>query len=439
MEGVGSDPWGLPSTTGVTDAERMLIGAALHAPEVLDDVDLSDQDFKHLALGRLYRLMLDMRADGETVDPVHVTSKLPSLQGEGFRDLTPILVHDLFSDAPMGSYMADAHARIIREDATRRRLVEASARIAQAARSGGDIHEIVEAARASIDSTSRAVSRTWDMAEEFDNWLGQVGQEQEMYPTMWPPLNDAIGGYRPGELYVVGARPGVGKSIFGVQAAIDLCEYGQVVFHSLEMPTRQVLTRIAANIARVDTRRLDGSGGEMRQEDWMMIRQHADEVRSMPLSLDDRSSVTSNQVRSHVRTIARRGKVSGLIVDYLGLMSSSRPNVSTYERVSENARALKAIAKEFDIPVILQAQLNRNVEQRSSAIPGLADLRDSGEIEQHAGVAMFLYSSDEEGYGMFVPKNRHGPSQVNVPLVRRGEFSRLENVSWQQPDIDDMT
>ena len=227
----------------------------------------------------------------------------------------------------------------------------------------------------------------------------------------------------------------MGKSIFGVQAAIDLAPYGHVVMHSLEMPTNQVLTRMAANIARVDTRRLDGSGGEMRPEDWAAIRQHANEVRSMPLTIDDRDGVTVNQIRSSVRTAARKEKVSGLIVDYLGLIHGSRPGMSTYERVSENTRLLKGIAKEFDIPVIVQAQLNRQVASRASAIPDLTDLRDSGEIEQHGGLIWFLYDSEEEGFGMFVAKNRHGPNHIKVPLVRRGQFSRLDNVSFEQPEL----
>lgn len=273
------------------------------------------------------------------------------------------------------------------------------------------------------------------MPDAFDEFMGQIGQEAVMYPTMWPALNKVIGGYRPGELHVVGARPGVGKSIFGIQAAIDLAPHGHVIMHSLEMPTKQVLTRLAANIARVDTRRLDGSGGGMRAEDWQMIRDHANEVRSMPLTIDDRSSVTVNQIRSTVRTRARNEKVSGVIVDYLGLLAGSRPGMSTYDRVSENTRLLKGIAKEFDIPVIVQAQLNRNVAQRSSPIPDLTDLRDSGEVEQHGGLIWFLYESEDEGYGMFVAKNRHGPNHIKIPLVRRGEFSRLDNIAFEQPEL----
>ena len=423
-----------PLLGNLSNAEYAIVGVALHHPEILDEVDLSPQDFENLGLGAIYGLIGEMLTEGEAVDAVTVAARLPSIAAQGIRGITAVDIADLYGDAP-GRFQADQYARIIRERAIRRRLMAAAERMAQMAKMDGDIAEIVENARADVDASSRAVIRQWDMADEFDKFVGQIGQEQVMYPTMWPALNTIIGGYRPGELYVIGARPGVGKSIYGIQAMIDLAEQGHVVMHSLEMPTRQVLTRLAANIARVDTRRLDGSGGGMRPEDWMMLRQHADEVRQMPLTIDDRSSVTVNQIRSNVRTQARKGKVAGLIVDYLGLIDGSRPNMSTYDRVSENTRLLKSIAKEFDIPVILQAQLNRQVESRSSAIPNLSDLRDSGEIEQHGGVIAFLYSSDEEGYGLYVSKNRHGPNNINIPLIRRGEFSRLENPKFEQPPL----
>lgn len=420
----------------ITSPEYAIVGIALHHPEVMDEVDLSPLDFQNLGLGRIYRLIGEMLSSGEVVDPATVASRLPALANEGFRGIHPVDISDMYGAAPSRVH-SNEYARIIRDKATRRRLMAAAERMAQMARMDGDIAEIVENVRAEVDASSRGVVQQWNMADEFDAYVAQIGQEQVMYPSMWPSLNDTIGGYRPGELYVLGARPGVGKSIFGIQAMIDLADHGTVVMHSLEMPTRQVFTRLAANIARVDTRRLDGSGGGMRAEDWLMVREHAPQVRQMPLSIDDRSSVTVNQIRSHVRTETRKGKVSGLIVDYLGLIDGSRPNMSTYDRVSENTRLLKGIAKEFDIPVILQAQLNRAVESRSSAIPNLSDLRDSGEIEQHGGVIAFLYSSDEEGYGMFVAKNRHGPNHVNIPLVRRGEFSRLENPHFEQPVMDE--
>lgn len=412
----------------IASAEYAIVGVALHEPSVMDEVDLSPHDFDNLGLGAIYALIGEMMSEGEHVDAATVAARIPALQAQGIRGISGVDVADLYTDAP-SRFEAHRYAEIIRTRAVRRRLLAAGEQMAQMARMEGDVAEIVENARALVDASSRAVTHEWSMGDSFDEFMGQIGQEAVMYPTMWPRLNKVIGGYRPGELHIVGARPGVGKSIFGIQAAIDLAEHGHVIMHSLEMPTKQVLTRLAANIARVDTRRLDGSGGEMRPEDWAMIRQHAHTVRSMPLSIDDRSGVTVNQIRSHVRTKARNEKVSGLIVDYLGLLDGARPGMSTYERVSENTRMLKSIAKEFDIPVIVQAQLNRQVAQRSSPIPDLTDLRDSGEIEQHGGLIWFLYESEEEGYGLFVAKNRHGPNHIRVPLVRRGEFSRLENIA----------
>lgn len=419
----------------VTSAEYAIVGGALHNPGLLDEVDLSPLDFENLGLSRLYRLIGEMSSEGAAIDAATVTARLPTLAAEGIRGLRAVDIFDLWGSTPVYVH-AHGYAQIIRNKATRRRLRMAGEHLIQMAMMEGDVAEIVETARAEVDASSRGIVRPWDMAEEFDAYVAQIGQEQVMYPTMWPLLNTAIGGYRPGELYVLGARPGVGKSIFGIQAMIDLAEHGTVVMHSLEMPTRQVFTRLAANIARVNTRRLDGSGGGMRDSDWDAIRQHVDTVRALPLSIDERSSVTVNQIRSHVRTQERNGKVAGLIVDYLGLIDGSRPNMSTYERVSENTRLLKNIAKEFDIPVIVQAQLNRGVEQRSSAIPNLSDLRDSGEIEQHGGVIAFLYDSVEEGYGMFLAKNRHGPNHINIPLIRRGEFSRLDNANFEQPALE---
>lgn len=418
----------------LTSAEYAIVGVALHEPDVMDEIDLSPQDFENIGLGAIYALIGEMSTEGIATDVVTVAARIPGLAAKGVRGLTGIDIADLYTDAP-ARFQAHSYAKIIRTKAMRRRLLMAGEQMAQMSRMDGDVEEIVENARALVDASSRAVTQNWSMADAFDEFLGQIGQEAVMYPTMWPGLNKVIGGYRPGELHILGARPGVGKSVFGIQAAIDLAPHGTVCLHSLEMPTKQVLTRLTANLARVDTRRLDGSGGGMRPEDWAMIREHAATVRAMPLSIDDRDGVTVNQIRSHVRTVARREKVSGLIVDYLGLIHGSRPNMSTYERVSENTRLLKGIAKEFDIPVIVQAQLNRQVAQRASAIPDLTDLRDSGEIEQHGGLIWFLYDSPEEGYGMFVAKNRHGPNHIKIPLVRRGEFSRLENVAFEQPEL----
>lgn len=421
----------------LTSAEYAIVGIAMHDPVTMDEVDLSPGDFRNVALGALYALLATLQAEGLPTDPANVCARLSGLHvnGEPIRGVGPGDVMQMYGDAP-ATTSAYSYAKIIRDFATRRRLIEAAARLTAMARDVEvDVAEVVENSRAEIDNSARGISHEWSMADAVDRFVGQVGTEAVQYPTMWPELNEVIGGYRPSALYTIGARPGVGKSIFGVQAILDLAQHGQVVMQSMEMSEREVLTRLTANVARVNTRRLDGSGGAMREEDWMMLREHQQFLRELPVDIDDRAGVTLAQVRSRVRSAQRKGKVAGLVIDHLGLVGGNYK--STYERVTEWTRALKILAKEFEIPVIVQAQLNRNVTGRSSAIPILADLRDSGSIEQDSDVVMFLFSSAEEGYGLHLSKNRQGPNEVTIPMVRRGEFSRIESVPRAEPMIQE--
>jgi replicative DNA helicase len=411
----------------LTSAEYAIVGICMNDPSIVDEADLSPADFRNIHLGALYELMGRLLSEGQPTDPASICARLDTLQvgGAPLRGISRGDVLRVYTDAPP-SVMAYAYAKTIREFATRRRLIEAAGRVTELARGEGDIASIVETARAEIDASSRSIARDWSMADAFDAFAAQVGEEATQFPTMWPALNDCIGGYRPGALYTVGARPGIGKSIVGVQALLDLSEHGQVIMQSLEMSEKEVLTRVTANVARINGRRLDGSGGQMRPEDWAMLERHRQYLRELPVDIDDRAGVTISQVRSRVRNAVRRGKVSGLIIDHLGLVGGDYR--SAYERVTEWTRAMKILAKEFEIPVIVQAQLNRNVTARSSAIPILADLRESGSIEQDSDVVVFLFDSPEEGFGMHLAKNRQGPNGITVPLVRRGEYSRIENI-----------
>jgi len=419
-----TDPW--DTAMDLTSAEYAIVGIAMHAPHVLDEVDLSPGDFTSLGVGALYGLLGELASEGVPTDPANVVARLGTLTVAGNTvrfDRSTVL--DMYSDAP-AAVQAHSYAKIIREQAERRRLMEAGAKIIQLAKEGFDPSEIVEVARGEVDSASRSVAKPWSMGDAYDRFEGQIGEGVTQFPTMWPAVNDVIGGYRPGAVYVLGARPGMGKSIWGVQAALDLSEYGQVVLHSMEMSERELLTRITANIARVNTRRLDGSGGGMRPEDWGAIRQHAPTVRNLPLRIDDRAGVNMNQIRSSVRTASRNGKVSGLVIDYLGLIQGKPWQRSRYEVVTDISRELKILAKDFDIPVIVLAQLNRQAEK--DKMPDISHLRDSSAVEQDADVVGLLYEVDGQ-FGVYLDKNRQGPSDVAVRLIRRGQYSRLESTS----------
>lgn len=411
----------------LTSAEYSMVGLAMHNPEVMDEADLSPDDFQNVGLGALYALLGELVAEGSPTDPATVCGSLTRLRSGGgqVRGIAPHDVLKMYGDAP--GYGAHSYSRIIRNFAIRRRVITACSQGQALAKSEGSTDEIVEQVRALVDETSRSVAQVWDMNDAFGKFVDQIGEPVVYHPTMWPALNDTMGGYRGGALYTIGARPGTGKSIYAVQAALDLMEQGQVVWHSMEMGEQEVFTRLTANVARVNTRRIDGSAGSLREEDWMMIREHQSQIRRLPLTLDTKRK-TMNQIRSQVRTASRQGKLAGVIVDQLGNIAAPPWCKSEYEKITYHTDQLKALATEFDVPVIVMAQLNREVEKRGNGIPTLADLRSSGSIEQDSDVVLFLFDSPEEGFGLFVAKNRQGPKDISIPLLRRGQFSRLENV-----------
>lgn len=420
----------------LASAERAIVGIFMHAPESMDEVDLSDRDFSNPHLGALYAVLREAYSDSGTTDPVtaHTYARRRSQDVPALRHVTAVDISDIYGEAP-AVVLANHYGKIVREAAGRRRLIEACARGDQLARGGGDFDDVVETIRGEVDRASRSIAQEWSMGEAFDSFVGKLGEPVTQHPTMWPALNDVIGGYRSGALYTIGARPGTGKSIFAVQAALDLCEQGRVVWCSMEMGEREVFTRLTSNVARINSRRLDGSAGGMRPEDWEMVRMHQETIRGLPLTLSTRRQ-TMSQIRSTVRTASRQGKLAGVIVDQLGNIEAPPWARSEYERITYHTDQLKALATEFDIPVIVMSQLNRETEKQSSDLPMLANLRSSGSIEQDSDVVIFLFNSEERGFGIYVPKNRQGPKDVIVPLVRRGEFSRLENPSFRQPEAD---
>lgn len=416
----------------LTSAEYAIVGIAMRDPDRMDEIDLSPGDFENLGLGALYGLLSELVSEGLSTEPAVVASRIPTLRvGSGaasapLRGLHGLNVMDVYND-----YQAPAlihtYAQMVRNAAIKRRIVQGVAQIDSLARSDMDVAELVEHARQIMDSTSRDVAHEWSMDTEYTDYVGRIGEPVTMYATSITGLANVFKGYRAGALYTVAARPGMGKSIYAVQAALDLAEHGQVIMHSLEMNQDEIFGRITANVARVNASRLDGSAGEMRAEDWVMVHQHQDYIRNLTLHIDDRRGINMNQIRSRVRTASRRGKVSGLIVDHIGLVEGKPWQKSRNEVIAGITRELKNIAGEFDIPVIALSQMNREVEARATGIPTLGDLRESGSIEQDSDVVIFLFDNDN-GFQALVEKNRQGQNHVFVPLLRRGEYSRIDDI-----------
>ncbi|MBN8882979.1 MAG: AAA family ATPase [Salana multivorans] len=410
--------------------ERAVIAIGLRTPAALDDVDLAPEDFHDLRLGALWGLIATMRDRGEPVTPTSVAAALPRVDQSLRQGIDERVIGDIYSEIVVGA-QATYYAGLVSDAAVRRRLQIAATRIAQLADSGADPAVIVETARAEVDATSRDTAQVSIVAERIDQTLAAYSTPSRAVPTPWPSLDKLIDGWRPGALYVVGARPGVGKTILGVEAAIGLARFGPVAFSSLEMPEAELHSRIVANLAEVSIGRLDRR--ELTEEDHRKIR-GARARMDLPISIDDRGLATTVDVRSHARSLSRRGHLAGVVVDYLQLMSSPRGDRRPrHEVVAGFSRDLKLLAKELDCPVIALSQLNRGSADRADKRPALSDLRESGAVEQDSDVVLLLHENedDETDLNVFVAKNRHGP-RGSVNLIRRGWYSSLTEHTWSE-------
>lgn len=416
-------------STEALDVERALVGISLNRPRDLADLEVIGDDFTDVRLGALWDLMLDLEQQGHAPSATIVRANLHRLPVRGISEDDLIA---MITDAPIG-VPARPHAIEVRERGANRRLAMVGRKIVQLAESGGDSQEIAEMARAEVDASSRSVAEVRLIGEEIDETLAALSETAPTaISTPWPDLDFLLEGWRPGGLYIIGARPAVGKSILGLQAAVHLAETGHVAFHSLEMPRTEVHTRVIAQLTETPMTRM--SRRQMSERDWKRISDARAQLAAMPLAIDDRSTVRPVDIRSHARTLARRGPVAAIVVDYLQLMSGARGDRRPrHEQVGEWSRQLKILAKELSVPVIALSQLNRQVEGRTDKRPTMADLRESGSLEQDADVILLLHvdeDADPSTMHVLVAKNRQGATGP-IKLERRGDVARLEPYKWR--------
>lgn len=411
------------------DAEMQVLAAAMHDPSTLDDTAdlLRPADFYRPIHEHLWSLITRRHAAGLPIDVVAMGDAISAEKAPG---LTGAYLHEVFS-ALVSSASAGYHARTVARRARQRRLVETGTRIVQAGYEVGDeaaLDRAVEAARSALDGTSRASMSL--IGDDIEATIDALDKPVATIPTPWGPVNDVIGGWGPGRLYVVGARPGVGKSILGLQAANDVATLGRGVYlASLEMSRQDIHLRMLALRCGVPFQRLEQRTLEKR--DWERVSAGLVDITALPLAIDDRSDLTVTQIRARARSLSRRAKVGLVVVDYLQLMAGDnrRPR---HELVAEFSRSLKLLAKELGIPVVALSQLNRQSEQRADKMPSLADLRESGALEQDADVVMLLHrdmDKSPDAVSVAVAKNRHGSTGV-ARLGFEGHRMRMVEPRW---------
>lgn len=415
------------------EAERAALGAMLldarHVWDVLDVAPPADfHDPGHELVAEAVR-RLALR--GEGTDPVLVEAEIAT-SGTPVPESAALAYLFGLTSAVATASSGAFYARLVADAATRRRLAEAAWRVrALAEDRSQDPAEQVEAARAVVDAVAQHRSaKVRAVGASIDDMFARMVEPPVYTATPWGSINHLIGGLRPGAMYVVGARPASGKSIMAMNLATALADEGCVAVSSLEMGEEELQKRLVAQLGRVHLSALVNNA--LSDDDWARAAAARAKITRMPLFIDDRPGQTVAQIRAHARSVSREGRLAGLVVDYVQLIESSDLRKDRRVAVGEFSRAMKLIAKEHHIPVVVLSQLNRKSEERVNRKPALSDLRESGDLEQDADVVLLLSRDPDDPdrageVSVTVAKNRHGATG-EVALAWLGHHALMEDM-----------
>jgi replicative DNA helicase len=407
----------------VSHFEMSVIGSVLLTNgKALDDLTLTPGDFYDLNNGKIYEAMLELKRDRQPLDVITLSAKLPKYAS---------FLHDCMTATPTAASVGFYATKVI-EEATRRKLAQAGTMIHLKAQSD-DLPAAMDQAKKEIDNLidrNQATKPSY-VSEELIPYLDEIDKPKDYPLSPWPSLNEILAGFRPGALYIIGARPGIGKTIVGLQIAWHLSKQGPVSFHSLEMGKSELYNRIISMEADVYIGNIEK--GTLKDIDWDKIANVKSRITSHELAIHDKSGQNLMQIRALANSVKGNGKLKAIVVDYLGLIQDTEKGRKRYEMITDISIGLKNLARDLEVPVIALAQLNRGPEQRKDARPDLADLRDSGGIEQDADAVILLHreSIAEDQFEwqkswmiMKVAKNRQG-GLGEVGLKFEGHLSRV--------------
>ncbi len=433
------------------EAEQSVLGSMLLSKDAIGEIGeiVNGLDFYRPQNETIYNTVLDLYSRGEPADPITVAAELDRA-GKLKRVGGAAYLHTLTAAVPTTAN-ATHYARIVREKAMLRRLVSAGTRIVQLGYSedGGEVDDLMDAAQAEVHAVAEGRQKQdyvalGDMSDEIiaelENIANNKGQLTGV-PTGFSDLDALTQGLHPGQMVIIAARPAMGKSTL----ALDICRSAAIhngipaALFSLEMSRSEIAMRLMSAETGVFLSKM--RSGDMTAEDWTRVSKRMGEISAAPLFIDDSPNMSMLEIRSKCRRLKQQHNLGLVVLDYLQLMSSGKRVESRQQEVSEFSRSLKLLAKELEVPVIAVAQLNRGPEQRSDRRPMLADLRESGSLEQDADVVFLLHRPDyydaEDRPGeadLIVAKHRNGPTDV-IPVVFQGAQARFGNLARNPGDF----
>ena len=431
------------------DAELALIGSILIDQNLIIQVsDLLPADAFYDQRNKIiYQAMLDLSKTGSGIEAITLINHLNSharLEAAGGTDYISNIADAYYTPANIDTYVD-----LITNAYVKRNAIEVLQKLSQEGYNADvSAFDYVDKAEKAIFelSKTRRVQPFKEIEQVVDDVFNMTSRMSEMtddvigIDTGFSPLNKYTQGFQPGQLIILAARPAMGKSAFAMNLATNVCQYNKngnasVALFSLEMSAEQICERMWACDSSI---RLDQiKNGKMSKIEWARFNNSKAKLKKYKLHFDDSPNSTVSSIRAKCRKLKAEGELDFIVIDYLGLIQpeTALAKASTVEKISAITRGLKLMARELEVPVLALSQLSRKVEERDSKRPIMADLRDSGSIEQDADIVMFLYreeyyvhNSERKGEAdLIIAKNRSGnvTSEEGVAFSFNGPFQRF--------------
>ena len=438
------------------EAESSVLSAMMISAEALQEclIGLTPDDFFHPSNRIVFMAMREMFDKNLPIDAISLADQLRT-QGDLDRIGGRSFLLGLGNNS-LALVGWRRHIEMLHRDTTLRKMIQASAQIsALAFDAPEDTKEVVDRAeKLLLDVTNRDVRQSEQSLEEIMGELYEELEEQSMsgektlgVQTGFPKIDECLLGLRPGQMIVLGARPGVGKTSFALNLATNAAYHGaSVAFFSLEMSKAEIAQRLLAAEARIGLQEIRSA--RIRDDQWPQILEAVNQLSQLDIVIDDTPGTTVTEVRAKARRMLRGKKLGIVILDYLQLVSPPQGGHRADSRateVGEMSRGIKIMAKDLEVPVVALSQLNRTVENRTGKRPQLSDLRESGSIEQDADIVCFLDRSmnedeaareDRPAVGettFIIAKNRSG-SLADVPLTFLASSTKFVEIDNRYED-----
>ncbi len=433
------------------EAEEAVLGSLLIDPEALFRVApfLKANDFYIQKNAWIYEAILALHERREPTDFVTICDELE--RREQLKEIGGgAYITQLINAVPSAIHV-ESYGHIVEQAAIRRRLINAASQIAQLAyQEAEEIDLTVDQAEQVLFSVSqRRITRDLTPIQEvirsyYDRieYLYAHQGEPLGVPTGYVDIDRMLGGLQRSDFIIIAARPSVGKTSLCLSIARNAARYNQhVAVFSLEMSKEQIVQRIVSAETGIDTQRL--RMGNLHDNEWPLFVEATGKLADLPIYIDDTPAISVLQLRTKARRLHSEHGLDLIFVDYLQLMSGDVHSENRVQEVSYISRSLKAIARELDVPVVAASQLSRAVEQRTDKRPILADLRESGSLEQDADIVMFiyrdeLYHPDTERPNIadvIIAKHRNGPTG-NIQLFFRKRLAQFLDAEIQRQPVD---